>query len=212
VSAEEVPPFSDITFDDSGYAAAIRFSKPIADPASLAEIRDSVVGRGRRGIAYLETKLAGLSPGDPATPSTAADIHQILRQMDEIVESMVEQALDALDGDHVDRAQELFRRDDSVDRMHRDANRLIIEALEHHPELARRLAMDLLVARHFERIADNACKVGEKTIYALTGMRRSEYLPRHPFRPYALESPTPPDVSRKSKGPTSARSSDTKAP
>ncbi len=59
---EEVPPFSDITFDDSGYATAIRFSKPIADPASLAQVRDSVVGRSGRGIAYLEGKLAALPP------------------------------------------------------------------------------------------------------------------------------------------------------
>ena len=72
------PPFSDITFDDSGYATAIRFSKPIADPASLAQIRDSVVGRGSRGIAYLEDKLASLPPGDPATPSTTADIHLLI--------------------------------------------------------------------------------------------------------------------------------------
>ena len=62
----------DDRFDDSGYATAIRFSKPITDPASLAQIRDSVVGRGRRGIAYLEDKLASLPPGDPATPSTTA--------------------------------------------------------------------------------------------------------------------------------------------
>ena len=75
---DEVPPFSDITFDDSGYATAIRFSKPIADPSSLAQIRDSVVGRGQRGIEYLESKLASLPPSDPATPSTTANIQQII--------------------------------------------------------------------------------------------------------------------------------------
>jgi len=120
-----------------------------------------------------------------------ATLHTLLQQMDEVVEAMVRQALDALDGDQVELARELFRRDDVVDRMHREANRMIIDGLEKHPEFARRLASDLLVARHFERIADNACKVGEKTIYALTGQRRSEYLPRHPFRPYALETPGP---------------------
>ena len=72
--------------------------------------------------------------------------------------------------------------------MHRQANRLIFASFEKDPASVRRLAGDLLVARHFERIADNACKVGEKTIYALTGQRRSEYLPRHPLRPYALET------------------------
>ena len=74
--------------------------------------------------------------------------------------------------------------------MHREANRLILAGIQRDPASAPRLAGDLLVARHFERIADNACKVGEKTIYALTGQRRSEYLPRHPYRPYALETPT----------------------
>src|SRR5690242_15399773 len=69
--ATDEPPFSDITFDDSGYATAIRFSKPITDASSLGQIRDSVVGRGQRGITYLEDKLKSLPPGDPATPSTA---------------------------------------------------------------------------------------------------------------------------------------------
>ena len=78
VPLETIPPFSDIAFDDSGYATAIRFSKPIADPASLAEIRDSVAGRGRRGIAYLEGKLADLKSGDPATPATTANIQLLI--------------------------------------------------------------------------------------------------------------------------------------
>jgi FG-GAP-like repeat/ASPIC and UnbV len=71
-------PFSDITFDDSGYATSIHFCKPIADPASLEQVADSVIGRGRRGIAYLEDKLAQLAPGDPATPSTATNIHLLM--------------------------------------------------------------------------------------------------------------------------------------
>jgi FG-GAP-like repeat/ASPIC and UnbV len=78
VPDQMVRPDWDDAFDDSGYATAVRFSKPISDPSSLAQIRDSVVGRGRRGIAYLEEKLAGLPPGEPTTPSTAADIHLIL--------------------------------------------------------------------------------------------------------------------------------------
>jgi len=144
-------------------------------------------------------------------PERAA-IRRLLQEMDDIVEPMVQQALDALAHDQVDVAMQLFRRDDSVDRMHREANRLILSTLEQHPEHARQLACDFLAARQFERIADNSCKVGEKTIYALTGMRRSEYLPRHPFQPYALETTPPPEPARKSRNPSSARSSDTKAP
>jgi phosphate transport system protein len=118
----------------------------------------------------------------------SAELKTLLQRMDDVVESMVRQAIDALNHDEVDRARELFRRDDEVDRMHREANRLILSELGKEPSSIPRLANDLLVARHFERIADNACKVGEKTIYALTGQRRSEYLPRHPFRPYVLET------------------------
>src|SRR5262249_35927383 len=61
--------------DDSGYSSAILFSKPITDPASLAQIRDSVVGRARRGITFLESKLAGLPPGDSATAPEGTNIH-----------------------------------------------------------------------------------------------------------------------------------------
>jgi hypothetical protein len=78
VAEEEIPPFSDTSFDDSGYAYAIRFSKPITDATSLAQIRDSVVGRGRRGIAYLEAKLAALPPHDPATPSMTTNLHRLI--------------------------------------------------------------------------------------------------------------------------------------
>jgi FG-GAP-like repeat/ASPIC and UnbV len=77
IADQKFRPDWDDAFDDSGYATAFRFSKPIADPTSLPQMRDSVVGRGSRGIAYLERKLADLLPSDPATPSAAADIQLI---------------------------------------------------------------------------------------------------------------------------------------
>ncbi|MCI4373384.1 MAG: phosphate signaling complex protein PhoU [Thermoplasmata archaeon] len=150
--------------------------------AALLKITTHLDRVGRLGF-----DMARIATSDP--PPEPAELRTLLQRMDETVESMVAQALDALDHDRVEGARELFRRDDQVDRMHREANRMIVSELEKNPAAARRLAGDLLVARHFERIADNACKVGEKTIYALTGQRRSEYLPRHPFRPYVLETP-----------------------
>ena len=124
----------------------------------------------------------------PEAEAETTELRQLLQRMDDVVEGMVRSALDALGHDRVDEARALFKRDDEVDRMHREANRRILDLLVKGPDGSTRLANDLLVARHFERIADNACKVGEKTIYALTGQRRSEYLPRHPFVPYALEA------------------------
>jgi len=159
--------------------------------AALLKVTTHLDRVGRLGFDMARITIAG-------SEKELEEIQAYLQSMDEIVEAMVRQALDALDGDQVELARELFRRDDVVDRMHREATRMIIAGLSQHPELASRLANDLLVARHFERIADNACKVGEKTIYALTGMRRSEYLPRHPFRPYSLET-TAANPTRKSK-------------
>jgi phosphate transport system protein len=150
--------------------------------AALLKITTHLDRVGRLGF-----DMARITSTGPA--KELAGLRNLLQRMDEIVESMVRQSIDALNHDQADVARQLFRRDDDVDRMHREANQIIISNLEKDPALARRLASDLLVARHFERIADNACKVGEKTIYALTGQRRSEYLPRHPFRPYVLETP-----------------------
>ncbi|HYA71372.1 MAG TPA: PhoU domain-containing protein [Thermoplasmata archaeon] len=162
--------------------------------AALLKITTHLDRVGRLGFDMARMTI----PPSTRDPPDLVEIRSHLSEMDEVAESMVQQALDALDGDQVELARELFRRDDVIDRMHREANRMVVAALEKHPEFARRLAGDFLTARQFERIADNSCKVGEKTIYALTGMRRSEYLPRHPFRPYALES-APPETPRKSK-------------
>jgi tetratricopeptide (TPR) repeat protein len=75
---ESVPLFSDLTFDDSGYEYAAAFSAPIEDPSSLIDVRDSVVGRGRRGIAFMEAKLAALDPADPATPFRRMESHMFI--------------------------------------------------------------------------------------------------------------------------------------
>ncbi|MGP8077104.1 MAG: phosphate signaling complex PhoU family protein [Thermoplasmata archaeon] len=126
---------------------------------------------------------------DPNAGKESAELRSLLQKMDDVVESMVRQSLNALVNDEIELARQLFIRDDSVDQMHRQANRMIIDELSQTPASAPRLASDLLIARHFERIADNACKIGEKTIYALTGQRRSEFLPRHTIRPYSAEKP-----------------------
>jgi len=127
----------------------------------------------------------------PEVPPEVPELASVLRAMDAIVESMVQQSLDALVEGKSGLALGLFVRDDEVDRLHREATRLVVRELIRDPMSAQHLSNELLVARHFERIADNACKIGEKTIYAVTGQRRSEYLPRHPYTPYVLETHGP---------------------
>lgn len=116
------------------------------------------------------------------TEPVSSELHTVLQRMDETVESMVHEALGVLAQGRAEEARELFRRDDEVDGMHRQAWRLVVAGLKANPSSAPQLTSLLLVARHFERIADNACKIAEKTIYAVTGQRRAEYLPRRPPR------------------------------
>jgi FG-GAP-like repeat/ASPIC and UnbV len=78
VYEKEVPPFSDVLFDDSGYGYAFAFSGPVADATSLTQIRDSVVARNRRGMTILEDKLGGLAPDDPSTPYHRVQLHKLI--------------------------------------------------------------------------------------------------------------------------------------
>jgi phosphate transport system protein len=194
-------------FDEDMEHAAIAFlvlRQPTAvDLRTAAGLLKSTTHLDR--IGRLGFDMARITfPGRGVGPS---ELRNLLQRMDDIVESMVRQTIDALDHDQVELARQLFQRDDAIDTMHRQANRMILDGLGKDASSNLRLAGDLLVARHFERIADNACKVGEKTIYALTGQRRSEYLPRHPFRPYVLEAP--PGKPTSNGSPASARNSNT---
>ncbi len=106
------------------------------------------------------------------------ELRELLRSMDGLAEGMVAKALDALANDRGDLARSIFELDDQVDEMNRSVYRIVIQELRTDPSVTQRIANELLVARHFERIADHACKIAEKTIYAVTGQRRGEYLPK----------------------------------
>ncbi len=130
------------------------------------------------------------------TPQMRTDLPELrdhLQNMDILAESQVALALDALEHDNAELARSLFDRDDEIDRTHRETNRVAVRQLLFDPLSGERTSNEILVARHFERIADNACRLAELTIYSLTGKRPSEYLPRHPYLPYYLERPRQPE-------------------
>ena len=131
-------------------------------------------------IGRLGFDMARMTHPEPETGT--AELRSLLQKMDEVVEEMVRESLETLAQGKVEEGRELFRRDDEVDGMYRKALHLVISAFAANPGSAARLTSLLLVARHFERIADNACKIAEKTIYAVTAQRRADYLPRRPPR------------------------------
>jgi len=102
----------------------------------------------------------------------------LLREMDLRTRAMVEQSVDAFIRGDADAEKAIFALDDDVDNLHLELQSRLIELLGAGGLSTERLALALLAGRHLERVGDNACKIAEKAVYAITGERRPEYFPR----------------------------------
>jgi len=138
---------------------------------AILKIANCVDRIGRLG--YDLSRYLSSTPG-----TTDADVAEMVREMDERSRAMVTAAMDAFLSGDVARAKAVFPMDDAVDALHRKAQARLIELLRQGGPESDRRAFLLLGARHLERVADNACKIAEKAVYAITGERRTEYLPR----------------------------------
>jgi phosphate transport system protein len=131
----------------------------------------------------------------PAPEDADNEVRDLLRQMDTKARAMVAEAMEAFLANDVVRAKSVFVMDDDVDALNREAQKRLITLLRKGGPAADRLAYELLATRHLERVADNACKIAEKAVYAITGERRSEYFPELAHRtpvPKATEGPESP--------------------
>ena len=138
---------------------------------AILKIANCVDRVGRLGYDLSRYVATGPESGD-------ADVREFLRRMDERARAMVAQAMEAFLAGDAHRAKAVFPMDEEVDRLHRQLQGRLIDLLRKGgPETDRR-AFELLGGRHLERVADNACKIAEKAVYAITGERRTEYLPR----------------------------------
>lgn len=80
-------------------------------------------------------------------------------------------------------AEQVLAMDEAVDHLHEEIQARLIAGLRSGDPGAERRALALLVNRHLERVADNAGKIAEKTVYAVTGKRRDEFIVRRPPGP-----------------------------
>ena len=131
----------------------------------------------------------------PAPEGADASVRDLLRQMDSKARTMVVDAMESFLAGDAPRAKAVFGADDEVDALHRELQVRIINQLRKGGPGTDRLAYELLGARHLERVADNACKIAEKAVYAITGERRSEYPPGLAHKipiPDPRSPPTPP--------------------
>ncbi len=138
---------------------------------AVLKIANCVDRVGRLGYDLARLQTTGADPGD-------TDVREKLRQMDEKARTMVTEAIEAFLAEDAIRAKAVFPMDEPVDRLHREVQARLVELLRQGGPASDRRAFELLGARHLERVADNACKIAEKAVYAITGERRTEYLPR----------------------------------
>lgn len=125
---------------------------------------------GRLGYDLARNVSTGPTPTDSS--------HQdLLLEMDKHSRVMVEKAIHAFLTNDAAEAKEIFGMDDDVDALNLEVQKRLIALLQLGGLTVERLAHEILAARHLERVADNACKIAEKAIYAITGQRRTEYFP-----------------------------------
>ncbi|MCL4393932.1 MAG: phosphate signaling complex protein PhoU [Chloroflexi bacterium] len=96
---------------------------------------------------------------------TAAEIPRIA----ELVQSMLDQSLDAFSRRDAVMARAVCNRDDEIDQLYQRVFRDLLDYVTEDPRTVSR-ALNLLFAAHnLERIGDRVTNIGERIIYAATG-------------------------------------------
>ncbi|MFH0947490.1 MAG: phosphate signaling complex protein PhoU [Elusimicrobiota bacterium] len=93
----------------------------------------------------------------------------ILPQMELIVKEMLNKSVEALLKTDVSNAKEIFKKEETVDALHRQLVRDVIDQIKKKPEITE-LALDIIFISHrLERIGDMAVNIIEDVMYFVTG-------------------------------------------
>lgn len=92
-----------------------------------------------------------------------------LKKMAELVEQMLDMALNAFIQQDANLAREVCFLDDKVDQFHRDSYALIADAIRKNPEATEYFLHILSVSRYLERCADQITNIAEDVIYLVEG-------------------------------------------
>ena len=142
--------------------------------AALLDVIKHVERMGDQCVNIAKTiPLSGHEP--PIVP----ELLSTLLEMGRCVGAMIMQAKTAFAARDVQLAEDLVARDDAVDRMHRRAFQLALEAGDDSD--TREWAMLMLgVGRALERMGDNSVDIGEQTAFIVTGLFREFTDASHP--------------------------------
>ncbi|HTW77550.1 MAG TPA: phosphate signaling complex protein PhoU [Thermoplasmata archaeon] len=137
---------------------------------AVLKIANCVDRVGRLGFDLAKNLTAAPEPSDPAPA-------ELLRKMDAQTRRMVQASIAAFMKGDADEEKGIFALDDDVDDLYDQLQDRVFQLLQKGGAASERLARYLIAGRHLERVGDNACKIAEKAIYAITGERRPEYFP-----------------------------------
>lgn len=99
----------------------------------------------------------------------AAELPADIPLMASIAAGMIRDSLESFIHADADLAQRVLERDDTVDRMKRDIETVMIEQMQRSPDLIQPALDTLLIARNLERIADHATNIAEDVIFWVRG-------------------------------------------
>jgi len=150
---------------------------------AVLKIANCVDRVGRLGFDMARNLTSAPEPADPLPAS-------LLRQMEEKGRAMVQQSIRAFLREDAPLAKSVFALDDDVDELYDQLENRVFSLLQKGGPSTERLAHYLLAGRHLERVGDNACKIAEKAVYAITGERRPEYFPALAHRATSGVRPT----------------------
>lgn len=104
----------------------------------------------------------------------------LLERLDQVARSMVHSALTAFIEGDADRAREVIAADDEADSLYHDLYAGLLKLMSMDSSAVDRAGHLLLVAKNWERIADQATNIAEEVIFILEGRNV-----KHPY----LQSP-----------------------
>jgi phosphate transport system protein len=119
--------------------------------ADLERVGDQAVNVAQRSLDLIEFPPAELAIDIP--------------RMAELASKMVRAALEAFLSGDAERASDLLKFDDQVDRMNREIFATVSTAIRERPEIARQALDALIISRNLERIADHATNIAEDVIF-----------------------------------------------
>lgn len=92
-----------------------------------------------------------------------------LQRMSETVRKMLRECLDAFVREDADLALSVCKEDDTIDMLHAQMFREMVDHMRAHPELIVSGTAQVFISKYLERIADHATNIAEMVIFMVKG-------------------------------------------